>query len=771
MLTRGVVAVASIIAAVAILSVTITRPAFATGDVNETTCPVATETSPGFRAYLPDCRSYEMVTPPYKDGGANVKVQAISGDGSRMIINSFGVFAGAEGDPIDALAGAMYQLARSGSGWVTSSVTPPASLSPGSHFLGASADATKVLWEVLGSSKSAYDTDLDVRETNGTFVPMGPLTPPAGAAGPPAGNIGGENEEVGFAGASRDLSHVLFTIRAANPALLWPGDTTNPGTEKSLYEYVGTGNAQPMLVGICTTSMGGSCPNGEGRLISNCGTVLGSAEVARGGDTYNAVSANGEAVLFTALGHNVNGCKGIMAPEVSELYARLDQLQTVPVSEPSPNQCEQCNTTVRMPAVFQGASEDGSKAFFLTEQELFKGNTTMNLYEYDFDNPTGQKIVQVSSGSPTPEVQGVARISEDGSHVYFVAKGVLTGMNAEGKSPVHGANNLYVFERDEVYPNGRTTFVATLSSETEAELKTDEEPCAALSGEEKEVCEKPFIREFDSRNEADSGKWNPFDSRQIQATPTGRFLVFTSVADLTAGDTSAARQVFEYDAMREKLVRVSIGAAGYAPGNLNASTNESYISSQSYTDVSVPTEAATRLAVSADGSNVLFSSLGALTKGAEGAAAAGAYSVYEYHSVGAIENGNVYLISDGTNMLSTEIAGLDASGDDAFFSTADSLVPSDVDTQFDIYDARVGGGFSAPVAPATCEGDACQGTSSAPPTFETPGSVSEVGGGNLATQAEPKPRPKPRAKHKRKAKAKERRKRGTRSKVHAKGDR
>ena len=42
--------------------------AVATGDVNLTSCGLA-EGSPGFRSFLPDCRAYELVTPPY-DAGA-----------------------------------------------------------------------------------------------------------------------------------------------------------------------------------------------------------------------------------------------------------------------------------------------------------------------------------------------------------------------------------------------------------------------------------------------------------------------------------------------------------------------------------------------------------------------------------------------------------------------------------------------------------------------------------------------------------------------------
>ena len=54
-----------------------------------------------------------------------------------------------------------------------------------------------------------------------------------------------------------------------------------------------------------------------------------------------------------------------------------------------------------------------------------------NLYEYDFDAAAGQRVVKVTGGDgtvsvPAPELRGVVQVSPDGSHVYFVAGGVLT---------------------------------------------------------------------------------------------------------------------------------------------------------------------------------------------------------------------------------------------------------------------------------------------------------------------------------------------------------
>ncbi len=76
-----------------------------------------------------------------------------------------------------------------------------------------------------------------------------------------------------------------------------------------------------------------------------------------------------------------------------------------------------------------GASEDGSKVFFSSEQKLLmdERETGSNLYEFDFDVPAGQRMLPVDVSAVGAEVQGVVGIAEDGSRVYFVAKGVLAG--------------------------------------------------------------------------------------------------------------------------------------------------------------------------------------------------------------------------------------------------------------------------------------------------------------------------------------------------------
>jgi hypothetical protein len=686
--------------------------ASAIGDIDQSSCPTETTTSPGFRAYLPDCRAYEQATPVFKDG-TELQV-SISEDGSSMIAQSLGGFAGTE-SASDETNGPTYKLSRSPAGWTVSAIIPAASLFPTSYLLAASPDLARTLWVAHTSGESVAAESLYIREANSTMVKIGPLLPPAAVTG----HSSGEYQfplyfhQSEFKGASSDLLHTFFRIQnGRHLGIAWPGDTTIGGSAReALYGYVGVGQSRPELVGVSDGSTVVPGENGgnalpAGRLISSCNTYLGSRESK---DVFNAISDDGSKVFFTAeQGPCSESGEVGEGPEAVELYARVAGQQTVAISEPAVGAnlaCEVCNESTREEAEFAGASRDGSKAFFLTEQELLPGAEGMNLYEYDFDNPPASasapdgKIVRVSGGSTKPQVQGVARVSEDGSHVYFVATGVLTGANREGNSPTLNQDNLYVFERDAIYPAGRLAFVATLA-------------------------------------ERDSPDWGATDARLAQATPDGQFLVFDSLADLTAGDTATARQVFEYDASSEELVRVSRGASDdLAQGTQSANEHESGILEQAYSVKDEPQEAATRLYVSEDGASVLFESEAALTLGVNPAAPAGRESAYEYKSAvgsgGRLSEGDVYLIAPESQAISDVVQGVDESGQDMFFQTGASLVPQDTDTGLDVYDARVDGGFPALGPSPGCVAEGCGGVLYSQPSWAVKGSAGVVNDGNL----------------------------------------
>ena len=679
-------------------------------------CPnAAFRTGPS--AHLPDCRAYELVSPPYKDAG-KVGLEGLSPDGSSALLDISGAVAGLEGFPeiLRFNPGAYYSTRRTASGWTTAPDDPPSTeylpyLYAGfEDFTGASLDTQATVFMERGVLQPANRVDFFMRQPDGSIVDVGPGLPPTVAPRIHPNEVA-EPTDMHAIGMSGDASRLFFTLSAS----FWPFDGTeevisgNSGLVHSLYEYLGTGNTTPILVGV----------NDEGKQISRCGVVLGSGIPTEPFPefSHNAVSRDGNTVFFTAFPDNYkgDGCRGGSAPPVAELFARIDNglagAHTVAISEPSKEDCSVCDTEagVLADARFVGASEDGSKVFFETRQPLLGGDTSSNLYEYDFAAPAGARIVRVSGGDATvssPAAEDLEKakplISEDGSHVYFLANGVLTRTpNGVGEAAEGGAANLYVFERDAGFPAGRIAFVARLSPQD------------------------------------DLGSWEGSGFEAADVTPDGRFLVFTSYRGLTPDDTSTAQQVFEYDAQTGGLVRVSIGQDGFNH-NGNVPANNATIVTPFYRGAYSASAYWSRLSVSADGSYVFFQSIAGLTPQALNMKVVGvtperespvyANNVYEYHA------GRVSLISDGQDIVSigvssvVEFLGADASGADVFFTTADRLVGQDTDSNIDIYDARVGGGFPAPAAQSSCSGEACQGQLSGAPALLSPGSEFQVGG-------------------------------------------
>jgi Tol biopolymer transport system component len=127
--------------------------------------------------------------------------------------------------------------------------------------------------------------------------------------------------------------------------------------------------------------------------------------------------------------------------------------------------------------------------------------------------------------------------------------------------------------------------------------------------------------------------------------------------------------------------------------------------------------------ISADGQHVFFSTADALVPQDVN----GLDDAYEYDTA----TGRVSLISSGVGQNGAWFVASSASARDAFIVTRDALVSGDPDSLVDVYDVRMGGGFPQP-QPQTggCVGDECQGVPSAAPSFNTASGFSGLG--NLA---------------------------------------
>jgi hypothetical protein len=722
---------------------------------------------------LPDSRAYEMVTPPHKNGALIGDVAFGLGpdmaeDGSRLILSSVQCFGDAQSCIVNrAGVGVSFQFERTAAGWQSTSLAPSAQQFETSVTVMVAADTGGAL---LSSPTPPHgEDDIYLRTPQGKFVDVGPTSPPElGARGAKA------SQTADTKASTADFSHFVFGIQAQKPPL-WPFDKTNHGNDETLYEYVDTGNEHPLLVGV-------TGPRGSDDLVSTCGTDLGTG-LAGVGNAGN-LSSDGRVVFFTATGSKQatiqagepvecfgSGANEAAPVDTNTLYARVGESETVRISgHGAPAQCAaECQGSPAGDAEFQGASNDAQRAFFTSTQRLTDtatqdtnpadsafsshcavttGVNGCNLYENECvpaahacGEASEHSLVAVSAGDSSggPRVQGVAAVSADGSHVYFVAKGVLSpDPNTEGQTASAGADNLYVYERDSTHPAGLMRFIATL-------LAADD-------------------------NAGTNRLWS--DGPDVaNVSPDGRSFVFPSRARLTAETgTAGVRQIFRYDASTGALVRVSHGEAGFND-NGNSPTNSlcealaaecpesaTIVRAGAFQSFGGPVRRDPTM--SNDGEYVFFQSPVALTSKAlsdvrvgtdEGGQPVYAQNIYEWHA------GHVSLISDGrdSTVAPTEacgtgsavcLLGADGSGHNVFFTTTSQLSTQDTDTQVDFYDARICTTAdpcvsSPPAAQATCDGEECHGTPAATPLVPSAASATFNGAGNITPPPPVKPKP------------------------------
>lgn len=655
----------------------------------------------------------------------------IAENGSKLILATVQCFGESPSCvPVRENVGVPYMFSRTPDGWAAKSLAPP-----------ATEYETNTPWLFNANTETGIfsmptppdgEDDFYARSPQAQFTDIGPLSPPN--EGP---NLLAVQRTRQFAG-SADLERWVFEGKA-----IWPGSGQGAeGEVGALYQYAGRGNREPRLVGVS----GGL---GSTSLISECITGLGNKAPGVAGDE----SADGRVVYFTSVGcGSGTGANAGFGVPVREVFARVGGAEpgarTIAVSEPQapqePSGPQTDCTTVEclentsagnegawQEAVFWGATDDGSGLFTSAQQltdSAVEGST--NLYMYDMGEPEGSRLLDVSAGSSSPRVHGVYAYSTDGSHVYFIAQGVLTGAaNSGGQVAVEGAQNLYVYEHDSTYPEGHVAFIAQLNASDAAK--------ALAVGPD----------------------------RPGNVSPGGRFLVFTSKAALT-GDvtrTDGAEQVYRYDAVTGGLSRISFGMDGFNDDGNGGSGDALLV--PGFFGYGQLGGGRSDPSMSNDGSRVFFMSPVALTAKALASVRVGvngrgeplfAENVYEWEQagVGSCSVGHtagcVFLIS-GIGDVSTAagemcppsvssvcLLGTDASGDNVFFTSATPLVRSDTDTEIDVYDARVcepehgNPCISEPPEPAPpCLGESCHGTPPATPGAPSTPSSTFNGSGNL----------------------------------------
>jgi hypothetical protein len=688
-------------------------------------------------------RHYEMVSPVFKGGFGASEIGAVSADGNAVGYTSAGAFNGA---PSGGVLSMDYLARRGAGGWSSVPLMTPTSLLPEQGVK----DMSPGLDLVLQTGSPGANSQSSLLEK--TSLLLHPTSLPDTAAG---WEVVAELEAVdkkeeggiNYVQSSVDFCHVFLYSRGVLLAEASGGQ---------LYEIdrgCGSAPASVALVGL----------NNKEKLISGgCRAEAGIEELAEGdegGQTksnlFNAISSDGSEVFFT-------GCTGGTVTEGTpqhQLFLRLGGSRTLEVSRPLepgrsfggcapevlpgevvPGEVPCQGALTRASADFTGASRDGSKVYFKTSAPLTATDTdaSRDIYLATIGCPAGKPECQAAAREVTSltqvsrdpnggaaEVRGVVRVAPDGQRAYFVAGGDLLSSGQrqalEGKGrpvPHPGAENLYVYDASA----GTTAFVGDLCSGKETSGTVEDIRCPST--------------------EADTLLWsggggNAGESQT--AGSDGRFLVFASYAQLARDDTNVAKDVYRYDAETGALERVSTGEDGFdangngTNGGLGAQIAEGHYGGNGggASGVLLQYEMNNR-AISEDGSRIVFSSAEPLSP----AATNGLVNAYEWHAAPDGGEGTVSLVSPGNDQQPINFLVMSPSGADIFFVTATGLVPQDTDNDGDVYDARLGGGFSqAPAERRPCEGDACQGPLTNPAPLLVPGSVAQEPGGNFAAPA------------------------------------
>ncbi len=386
-------------------------------------------------------------------------------------------------------------------------------------------------------------------------------------------------------------------------------------------------------------------------------------------------------------------------------------------------------------------SADGSKVFFTDSAPLTKNsnakpsNPNPDLYMCEIfvqGEALTCSLRDLSVALNKGEAGAVLGVSlgadSSGRYVYFVANGALAPGAAPGDciGPDMGTCGLYLYDT----VAGTVKLVTTLSG-------------------------------------ADAHDWaNP---RELtgRVSPNGRFLAFMSQRSLTGYDNRDSvsgqpdQEVYLYDRLGDggegKLVCASCNPTGARPHGVeivpdahSLLNEEGFWGGGTWLAAAIPgwTRYSLQNAVYqsrylSDSGRLFFNSADALVPRDSN----GTVDVYEYEpprgegqpvsnncsvaspTYSPNSDGCVDLVSSGSSPEESAFLDASESGDDVFFLTGAQLVPADVDSANDIYDARVGGTVSETVKPPACEGDACQNLVSAPED-PTPGSLTFHGPGN-----------------------------------------
>jgi hypothetical protein len=632
----------------------------------------------GASASLPDCRAFELVTPPdtngriptmamLGEGFGNVRFDTTlaSPDGESLI---FGTDTGA----LPALGGGgfrdTYEARRDQeAGWQSSFTGLTGGQAEKPYPGGISPDHGYAFWSVESHSKGTLAAPPGAGDQLAYLhVPAGEVEPSPNCA--PAAEPEGRFEWIG-------CGSLGFEPRTL-------GKWISPGGDHVIFMTTSLDSRAALQLEPCAASTGEATiydrtPGGS----THCVSLLPDGEAAKS-IAFGGASADGTAVAFGAEG---------------TLYVRVDDAETLEVAAGSPT--------------FGGISAAGDRVFYLEGGDVF----VCDLTEGGCAGPEAtHEPIQLDEGGESTLVN----VSADGSHAYFVSKADLTPgeENEWGEEAEAGEENLYAWDGSAV------RFIAIVEPlDVSGEFSSSAGATVGGLG--------LWVTNAVAADPSPTGGPANDPSR---TTPDGSVLVFESHADLTGYDSGGHSEVYRFAAEAESGKRLSClscnptGAAAKSDAQLHVDPSAQIpfvpfppVSSINHIDN-----------ISADGRRVFFESGDRLVP----QDLDGRVDVYEWEAQGEggcdREAGCLSLISGGRSSEDDYLYAMSPDGHDVFFMSADTLEARDPDGTPSIYDARVDGGFPPPEPPpGDCFGEACQPAVAAP-SDATPATSSHEGPGN-----------------------------------------
>ncbi len=669
-------------------------------------------------------RAYEMVSPLDKAGtGIVVESQRTRAaeDGDAIGFISLGAFGDVVGTGVatDYLAQRIASGAPGPSdppnGWRVHAMTPR--LQPNS------------LTALLGGLESLYMGEFSPDLSRGVFAAASPVTGDASVANAtnfyrrtdlrtsgtgfyelltscplcdatsaplPAPTTRGQliNRRPWLAGASPDLERFAFESQIQ---LTDDAPVQSSGSPR-LYEW----NAgEVRYAGRIPVAPAIECDDVNGPLCTAAGASVGG----QGAGSSHGATLTPHVVSDGADGHSriiltVPTSNGTAIDDdefAGDLYMRTDSARTVQL-----NASERAAPDRFWPAQYLDASADGTRIFFRSIQALTDDATTLgvsNLYMYDATKPASAPdnltllTVDEEPGDVIGEARRLVGASADGRYAYMVVEGQLVaGAPLLGPEP-----GLYLWHDGDIRYIGRAP-----NGTTQTEIGTD----VAYQGR----------------------------GRQARVTPDGRHLLFGTnngtgllgkdhgrcVSELGGG----CRQLYVYSADTGALACVSCPPSGPATAMATVAVRSFNGGTQ--------TSSHETTAITDDGSRVFFSTADALVPQDVN----GRIDAYEYD----LATATARLLSSGTDPGDSWFLDASTDGGDVFFATREQLVGWDSDATYDLYDARVGGGFPEPAEVVACRGDSCQGPAGLSPSLLPPASSAFDGPGDEPGKLRPRPK-------------------------------